>query len=475
MEYFYEGQLRWSYGFSNPNHAAALLASVIPLLLAGIRLVAIVPRSKWTIALEVAAASVFISAWYLLFKTYSRGGAAAAAAGCVYVAWRYRRELFARLRTSRRVLLFGVATGMILAGLAWKTGVAERSAMWLRTSDASVENRETLWLGALRMISDAPRGVGTGKSGDFYMQWYQGFEERARYRTLVNSYLTWTAERGWLPALALGIAVAALWRATRRREWRVVCARGALVAFAVAGFFSTTMETLAAWLAAFSAMSILLADLCAMFRSGEKALRMRTGRLLDLPKIEGMCATILPPAGVLGAIIVAGTLLERTQPVRIHSGNNGIVEVSPADGGKRDLFVMSDDAVLGDDCGKLVRQLASEADIRLRVTQSGPVSWDDDILVAGDAAAEMPRPGKGVKILLAPSEIEETTGVLSENSLLFLPEMDEDGRVDFWEEAARGTPARVVTLDGVGNMVGWKWKDVVDEIVRFLAAHENPG
>lgn len=237
-------------------------------------------------------------------------------------------------------------------------------------------------MGAVRMISNAPAGVGVGKSGYFYMQWYQGLEERPRYRTLVNSYLTWTAERGWLPALTLGIAAAMLWSVTRQQEWWLVCARGALVAFAVAGFFSTTMETVAAWPAAFLALAMLLAHLCAMLWLCKRAHGMKARRLFGWQEVLRMGWIILFPAGLLGAVIVAGTLLERVLPVRIHSGNGGFVEVSPAGGGKWDPVVKSDDSVLGQEYGKLLRQLAAEGDIRLRVTQIGDIEWDGDILIA---------------------------------------------------------------------------------------------
>ncbi len=35
MEFYYQDQLRWGFGFDNPNKAAALIASMLPLIWVG--------------------------------------------------------------------------------------------------------------------------------------------------------------------------------------------------------------------------------------------------------------------------------------------------------------------------------------------------------------------------------------------------------------------------------------------------------
>lgn len=62
------------------------------------------------------------------------------------------------------------------------------------------------------MLRDAPFGWGIGKSGEVYRQWYQPLDRDERYRTLVNSHLTWIVEtgiiRGVVWSLGWGIVLA---------------------------------------------------------------------------------------------------------------------------------------------------------------------------------------------------------------------------------------------------------------------------
>jgi hypothetical protein len=87
MDYYFGDQLRWTYGFDNPNKAAALIASILPLLWLLVAGPFLIRKHvvKWLCL--AAGSSLFCAGWWLLFKTYSRGGLAAAGAGACTRRW----------------------------------------------------------------------------------------------------------------------------------------------------------------------------------------------------------------------------------------------------------------------------------------------------------------------------------------------------------------------------------------------------
>ena len=133
---------------------------------------------------------------------------------------------------------------------------------WVGEHDGSVDHRLALWSGGLRMIAENPFGVGTGNSGQMYMQWYEPLDLTAPYRTMVNSFLTYLDEQGLLVFGLTMFAAAVLWRmAGRERRCETMPAvagalKGSIVAFAVSGLFSTTMED--GWLWIPPGVSLLL-------------------------------------------------------------------------------------------------------------------------------------------------------------------------------------------------------------------------
>src|SRR5438105_1661491 len=87
MDFFAGDYLRWNFGFENPNKAAALIVSLLPLTWSG-----------WVVGWKIrnqivkltwlgVTAVIACAGWWLLFKTYSRGGIVAALAGTGYFAW----------------------------------------------------------------------------------------------------------------------------------------------------------------------------------------------------------------------------------------------------------------------------------------------------------------------------------------------------------------------------------------------------
>ncbi|MCF6174929.1 MAG: O-antigen ligase family protein [Victivallaceae bacterium] len=197
MEFTYHGMVRYAYGFANPNHAAALLAILLPLLWYS--------RIRWrknrSIVFILFSCELIVYAG--LIMTYSRSGILAVMFGTVifYFLFRYCSKLPKlpvpskswRFNYFKLFVIFTIS-GLII--LAMVSGAGERSIKWLSSPDRSVTNRFAVWQGGLQMLADNPTGVGLGNSGVIYTIFYQDSENRNRYRTMVNSFLTFINEYG---------------------------------------------------------------------------------------------------------------------------------------------------------------------------------------------------------------------------------------------------------------------------------------
>jgi hypothetical protein len=95
----------------------------------------------------------------------------------------------------------------------------------------------------------------------------------------------------------------------------------------------------------------------------------------------------------------------------------------------------------------------------------------DRILCSGKSVHALASyPGKPV-ILLAPEKLldVDVTALTtrSEPAKILLPEIDEDGRVGFWDEVTEGALAanfQKTALSGVGNRVDWAWAQVIESV-----------
>ncbi|MDE3275813.1 MAG: hypothetical protein PUJ80_07280, partial [Verrucomicrobiota bacterium] len=148
--------LRYSFGFGNPNHSAALACAFLPLCW-GWR------RAAW------AGRTLSVSLIAAVLLTQSRTGILVAA--LEWVAWRLlsawsnrdvRRPSAPEDAPRRRLaesfpLRIAVAASVAAIAL-WR--------MWPRLSiDGSILNRPLIWLSGLRLLSANPDGVGMGNSG----------------------------------------------------------------------------------------------------------------------------------------------------------------------------------------------------------------------------------------------------------------------------------------------------------------------
>lgn len=461
IEYYYGETLRWSFGFDNPNKAAVLFACAIPLLW-------YFWQSSWRLnhlwqripALMVSA-SMLAAAWYCLIMTYSRGGLVAAAVGIAYMVglefWQTRKNFRVSAKSPRFWLSILLVCGMIAATF-WN-GLGSRSATALG-ADRSVGNRFELWGSALQMAAENPSGFGSGKSGEQYMQWYQALDREEGYRTMVNSYLTFLVERGW--PLSLGILAAFLlfWNWTRAGNGHALSAalRASLLAFLSAAVFSTTMEDGRLWL--FPAVAAALLTTIALQK------RHHFHRPSLIPALA-LAATGCLAIWLTGHLKSRGdTLLREFGDI---GGNRTVIGIGPRGLEANTLGCMLDSEIIGDQHARLLREMAAVAGIRIVIGDAAKTA--NQILAMG-RSVHLLRNTKGKRLwLLAPELVTATEAAeISANYqtlTLIQPEIDEDGRVEFWEEFAdQGDQSHLTTtsLPAVGNRVDWAWSDVIATI-----------
>jgi O-Antigen ligase len=464
VEYYYGETLRWSFGFENPNKAAVLFACVIPLLwylwqrawkLNGVWL---------KILLLLVSAGTLIVAWRCLIMTFSRGGLVAAVVGLIYLigyaVWYDRKITINRCRSVESWVSFLLIISLV--GMTFWNGLGHRSSEALG-QDASVGNRVELWHSALQMAAENLHGFGTGKSGEQYMQWYQPIERQESYRTMVNSYLTFLVEEGWLAALAALIVFGLFWVWTRpaKNERLVVGLRGSILAFLVAGIFSTTMEEGRLWIVPAACITLLTG--LAIFKK----------KRLSCYHLWICGGSIFLGCGVLLAL---GWLRSGKDPLRrVFSkvdGGRTVTAFGPKTDHPRALGCVVDEAVLGKKYAKLLRELALAGQVKILLGEC--VNQADRILLMGKSVHEFSHFPNQSLWLLAPEKVEldelKALVARTEPIQLLMPDMDQDGRVSFWDEAAEGAMANRFTttsLSGVGNRVDWAWQQIV-AIIRDM-------
>lgn len=243
MEFVVGDITRFAFGFANPNHAAAAIAAVMPLLWGGTgergrdceRMGDCERASRPFYWMGVCAALVVMmamtqsrtgfvvlameaGAWWMLRRRRSRGDAP-----------RLRRSQGDGGTTMRRVLSHGAVALALLAVAVWW--------MWPRMSlDGSILNRPKIWLAGLRLFAANPDGVGLGNSGAVASAFLlDGIPE---VRTMINAHITLLAEFGWIVGWAwlafIGVALCGF-----RTSPRVGIA---FVGLAVSGCSSTVFD-----------------------------------------------------------------------------------------------------------------------------------------------------------------------------------------------------------------------------------------
>ena len=348
---------RLSFGFHNPNHAAALACALLPLCW-GWR------RMAW--AGRGLSAALFAA----ILLTQSRTGILVAAlewvAWCLLSAWSRHAanrpsapEDAPRRRIAESFLLRLPVAVSVAAIALWR--------MWPRLSlDGSILNRPLIWLSGLRLLSANPDGVGLGSSGAIASA-YLLPDRIPEIRTLVGSHLTLLAEGGWMAGWAwLSFVLLALCGIRRSPRIGIAFAGLALSACTSTVFDWPALFGLAAhvrpglpglilpWLA----LALFAAFGAWLVASGLRAASPRgaSRRILASAAVSGLlvfAATLVPPGNaprVQGGYAVSGdaprtlALYDASWSLRevcARAGADAAIPVRPATRFPRDLDIQS--------------------------------------------------------------------------------------------------------------------------------------
>jgi hypothetical protein len=232
-----------------------------------------------------------LGVWFLLAKTYSRGGFVSAACAMLLF-FLLRRDASSRMRRYAHI----AARLLSLAVLCFAVGAAGRISPGHIVQDKSVLNRMELWQGALKMLNDSPfQGWGHGNGGMAYINWYQPLSETERPIGLVNSYLEVAVEHGvhWLfLALAFFCALLCIVIAQRKHGWNTA-AGACLVAWGMGNVWSSLWTEALLWMLPGISMLLILTAGFHMRASWPKVLAAPFGSALL------MVATLLGTGHVL--------------------------------------------------------------------------------------------------------------------------------------------------------------------------------
>ena len=160
--YFFNGSSRWSIVFKNPNHTAALVAQILPILVVVIYSAAQSPdRRRREMVIFGLMSQAFL--WFILAKTFSRGGIIAAVVGVLSTLFVCRSA-----QLCRNLKRFWVLASIILGSAAMiivAMGVLPRFHS-IAGGDASAWNRIDYWKAGLRLFHASPlNGWGSGQAG----------------------------------------------------------------------------------------------------------------------------------------------------------------------------------------------------------------------------------------------------------------------------------------------------------------------
>ncbi len=397
VEYFYGETLRWSYGFENPNKAAVLFACAVPLLWCSWQVSWKIDRPMLKILSLLASAGGLLGAWYFLIMTFSRGGLVAAGLALLYLmgqAFLRGKKRYTPRQKRGEIWLSFLLVAAFAAGTLWN-GLGARSTEALG-KDASVGNRIELWHSALQMAAENAHGFGTGKSGEQYMQWYQPLERQEGYRTMVNSYLTFLVEQGWLSSgvILLGFVLFWVWTEPRNEGLVTVALRASILAFLVAGIFSTTMEDWRLWIIPAACGLGLMADALLHNNRIWKASLLVAGG-----SVFAGCAALF----TVGILKSGKDLLKREFS---QSGASwSVTELAPSAPKGHSIGCTINEAVMGDQNTKLLREMALGADVR--VLLGSRVEEADRILLTGKNVHSLGSYPQQPLLLLAPEKVME--------------------------------------------------------------------
>ena len=454
-EFTFEGAPRFSYGWVNPNHAGAVLASFLPFTWAIVR-VASLKRRIWGL---VTLGEVVLA--IMLALTLSRGALAAWIASIAYFA-------FFWIKNEKKSLIYFLLPRFALLCCALIFTELGHRSVHVISGDSSVANRIDLWCGGLKLICSSPfEGWGQGRAGIEYMQWFQYPATKVVHFGMVNSYLHVAVESGlpslllWIFGLCFPICISLASRAyVSAPGLRIlICGNGAGVfAFAVASIFSTLIIIPSViWVPV--AMTLTLIG--AVVATG------LDGSVL----CKSLITSILISSLLVALTWTASCLTAHQSALGIKRHRNKSVQLTSREGkGRKVITLSADDVVLGVYYGKSARELVEQQKDKIgkTIVQRRSVAPTSDVqsdllILFGSEAANVSNDLAQDTIVVFPS-VKIPERPLTRPALIILPEYDEVGFSGQWQHWATLHSIPTQVISGCGQNVTGR----LDVIVKAI-------
>lgn len=458
-KYHFGEHTRYSFGWENPNHAAAVLVCLLPLLWIAYRH-AKAKEAPGNFSLLLSS-EILVTSMAVL--TYSRGAVLAWFAALFF--HHFGPFLARRSARPHQLPAFALRSGLFIAAL-FATGVTQRMAT-ATSGDGSTLNRLELWRGGMQLIAVSPwRGWGAGKSGLMFMQWVQDPMANTHYTGMVNSYVQVAVEFGLGGLLVLcailfwPIAVYFRWRPAQESHASLLlgCTSG-LVAFTVASFFTSLCLFPAVVWAPTLLLSIVMILLLV-----ERAVRWK-----ELAVSVGVAANVA--VAFYGAARFCGA--NRSWSLARLAGDGVVFTARGADASPPTLYFFPDGRTLGSYYGKEIRA-AVESIPGMRRFAVFPVGTTPatlppaDRIVFGSRVNDFTETGLAGTIVILPG----APPIVSEKipTAVLLPEFDQIGFGQRWRERYATSGCRIT----VAPLVGQSLRGRLGEYLAKLALTSRP-
>jgi hypothetical protein len=459
--YFFEGMQRYSFGWRNPNHAGAFLASLLPFVWWGSFLWSRLSLRILFLVLEGALS-------FMIGLTYSRAAILAwLISGCFFsiVCRKHVSAALERSLSLRRVLLIRM---VFLCSVVCITGLGRRFAT-VAMGDPSAGNRIKVWEGALNLIAARPwSGWGLRNGGLAFMQWQVDPSSKEIYANVVNSYLQVGVETGvkgvcgivFVLSIVLFSLLLSSNQPSRRMFGIASASSSSVVAFAIASFFSTL----------FADPSIIWLPILGVLVAAVELAQM--SRLTVLSALA---------RSLLGAITCGGmfyTLALSTadcSSVRMTALRGGAVRFCPRGHieRKNEVVFYPDERILGPYYGIALRgamDLIDPSNSYVIVPPGATFLQSDSrpVVVFGSRVAELPGGIKSSFITAVfPVGIPPTKQECFPN-LIILPDIDEIGFSFLWSKCGVASKAKIEIILGSGQDGRSKVLDILRIIFRGI-------
>lgn len=464
--YTYHSVARYSYGWENPNHAAAVILCFLPLIWTIERIVE--NRNNSTIySIVVHVAEIVVS--IAIGLTYSRGATLGWLLSILFFAF-FQPATITPIRSGFAKQSFLLYKISIFTVIVVATGLSHRFADVL-AGDGSSTNRLELWRGGLQLIASLPiTGWGKGTSGLAFMQWLQNPSSTAGYGGMVNTYLHVAVEFG-IPAFAvlcfiLLVSILVGFQYERsaipdKSPLPFGCATG-LFGFAIAAIFTTLWTIPSVRWAPCALIALLLyklRDVKSTQPLFSNSMRWAMGGSALLA-VTLYCFAILAEASSRWS-------LRRTNDnaVRFTSRSN------PQSG--IEVTILADGRILGPYYGKAIRYGLSQLGTKLHAFTIYPLDVRPTcqlagyVITFGPRIVDLPEPRTFYKLAalfpVGPPPLGES-GL--EPSLVILPEYDQIGYSFAWQRWAQSHGYRTLIARGSGQNAEAIWPDLLNQCIE---------